>query len=320
MKRSILFGIFLLAISGSLSAQPYLDGSRPLRMIVPFGAGSGTDLLARAYGRAIEEVANINVVIENKAGANGIIGSQAAMAAEPDGYTILLANSSTHVLNEHIFKNIPYRPIEDFVPISTIAKYSLVLNAGPSTNFANASELIEAIRSTPGKYSYGYGTGSTQIAAEIMVHLASGKMLGVPYKTMSAATLALASGEIDILMNDASTAIPYYKTGQVRPLGTTGNTRMAALPEVPTLKEQGLPDYEFTGWHAIYFPAGIADSFVLEMQRVLEKAARSKGVAEALAINSFEPLEITGAKVTELQRKESEKWGGLIRELGIEPR
>lgn len=320
MKLMRLLGICLLAASGSAAAQAYLDGTRPVKMIVPFGAGSGSDLVARAYARAIEETAKVSVVVENKPGASGIIGTQAAMAAAPDGYTMFLANSSTQVLNEHLFAKIPYRPVEDFTPIAGVAKFSLVLNAGPSTKFSNASEFIEAIKGAPGKYTYGYGSGSTQLSAEMMAHLSSAKMLAVPYKTMAAATLALASGEIDALMNDASTAIPYYKSGQVRPLAATGSTRMAALPDVPTLKEQGLTDYEFTGWYAMYFPANTPEPLVKKMQGVLQTAAKSKYVAEALAINAFEPLELDGPRVTELQIKESDRWGKLIRDMGIKPK
>lgn len=319
MKLPRILGAFLLVVNCSAYAQNYLEGSRPLKIIVPFGAGSGSDLLARAYSRAIEEIAQINVVVENKPGANGIIGAQAAKSEKPDGYTMFMTNSSTQVLNQHLFAKIPYSPLRDFVPVSGIAKFSLVLNAGPSTKFKNAAELISAIKDNPGKYTYGYGTGSTQLSAEMMVHLSKGKMVAVPYKTMAAATLALASGEIDVLMNDASTAMPYYKSGQARPLATTGRTRMVALPEIATLQEQGLRDYEFTGWYAMYFPAKTSDSIVSKMQDILHKASRTKYVEDALAVNAFEPLEMTGSQINELQRKETEKWGKLIRDMGMQP-
>ena len=155
---------------------------------------------------------------------------------------------------------------------------------------------------------------------EMFEHVAGVKMLAVPYKTMAAATLALASGEISFLMNDASTAIPFYKSGQVRPLAATGTTRMAVLPQVPTLREQGLEDYEFTGWFAMYFPANTPPPVVAAMQDMLREAAKSKHVSDALALNAFEPLDLSGPQLATLQRNESERWGKLLRAMNMQPR
>jgi tripartite-type tricarboxylate transporter receptor subunit TctC len=310
----------LLAVSCTSFAQGYPDKAKTLKLIVPFGAGSSTDLMARAYGRAMGEIAGINVIVDNKPGADGVIGVQAAKASAPDGYTMLLANSSTQVLNVHMQPKLPYDPVADFVPVSGVAKFSLVLNAGPGTTFKTVRELIEAARRDPGKLRYGSATASTRLSMEMLEHLAGVKMLSVPYKTMAAATLALASGEIDFLMNDASTAIPFYKSGQVRPLAVTGAARMVVLPDIQTLREQGLADYEFSGWFAMYFPAHTPTPVIAAMQGVLREAAKSKYVSDALALNAFEPLELTSLQLAALQGTESERWGKLLRAMGVQPR
>jgi tripartite-type tricarboxylate transporter receptor subunit TctC len=151
------------------------------------------------------------------------------------------------------------------------------------------------------------------VAMEMFEQLAGVKMLPVPYKAMSEATTALAGGQVDFLMNDAGTVIPFYKSGRLRPLATTGTTRMAALPNVPTFLESGVPDYELTGWFATYFPVNTPPAATAAMRDILHKAVRTKPVAEMLANASFEPMDVTGDQLTALQRKDSAKWGKLLR-------
>lgn len=312
MRRFRILCLALLMAGGTASADTYPEKSRPIKIVVPFGTGSSTDNIARAFGRALGEQAGVTVVVENKPGAEGVIGVQAVKNAPPDGYTILLGNSSTHVLNAHVLPKLPYDPAADFVPITGVAKFTLVMNAGPSTSFKTAREFIEGARSNPGKFSYGSGTASTRLAMEMLEHLAGVMLLAVPYKALGDATTALAAGEIDVVMNDAVTAAPYYKTGRVRPLGVTGSERMTAFPKVPTLREQGVDGYELTGWFATYFPAKTPPDRVKAMRDMLRKAARTQYVADALAAASFEPLDMDGAQLAALQHADIEKWGKLL--------
>lgn len=316
----LFISLIMLVFTCSAWPQSYPDKSRPLRIVVPFGAGSSTDMMARGFGRAISEAHGINVIVENKPGAEGVIGMQAVKNAPPDGYTILLANSSTQVLNVHMLAKLPYDPVADYVPISGVAKFTLVLNAGPSLPFKTVRQFVEAAKANPGKYSYGSATASTRLAMEMLEHLAQVKLLAVPYKAMAAATTALASGEVDLLMNDAATAIPFYQTGKVRPLAVTGSARMKALPNVPTLSEEGLSEYELTGWFATYFPANTPPAIVATMRDMIREAAKTRYVADALALSSFEPLDISGAELTALQRTESDKWGKMLRAMGVQAR
>ena len=316
MKLFHFLALVLLVVSSSTLAQTYPDKSRSLKIIVPFGAGSSQDLLARSVGRGITDVSGVPVFVENKPGAEAVIGMQAAKNSRPDGYTLLLTNSSAQVLNVHTLPQLPYDPVADFVPLVGIAKFSLVMNATPSLPFKSVRELIEAARSNPGKYTYASATASTRVAMEMFERQAGIKLKHIPYKTMADATTALVGGQVDLLMNDVATVVSYYKSGQLRPLATTGPTRMSALPNVPTLREAGLTDYELTGWVATYFPANTSPAIVATMRDILSKAAKTRYVVDALALASFEPLELSGDQLTALQRAESDKWGKLLRATG----
>lgn len=296
-------------------AQAYPDKSRPIRLIVPFGAGSGTDVIARAYGRAITDQTGSAVVVENRPGAEAVIGVEAAKNAAPDGYTLVIGNTSTHVLNVHTLPKLPYDPVADFQPVAGVADFALVINAGPSSRFQSVRELVEHARANPGKLNYGSASATTRMAVEMLEQLAGVKMTSVPYKAMAQATTALASGEIDLLVNDVATAAPYYQSNRIRPLGSTGRKRLASLPNVPTVREQGLAEYEVSGWFAWFVPAQTPAPVAGEVRRLLRGAAKSKYVADAIAANSYEPLEATPAELSTLLRGDIDRWGKLFATL-----
>ncbi len=209
--------------------------------------------------------------------------------------------------------NLAYDPIADFVPISGIAKFSNVLNASSALPYKTAKEFVEAAKKNPGKYRAASATTFTRLEMELLQKVAGIELLQVPYKAMAEATTALVSGEVDVLFNDAATAAAFYKSGKVHPLGVTGATRMSGLPNVPTLREQGLGDYEFTGWIAMYFPAKTPAPVVAAMRDLLKETATSPHVADAMTRASFEPLNITGEQVSALQRADSDRLGKLAR-------
>jgi tripartite-type tricarboxylate transporter receptor subunit TctC len=307
--------VALMAASTIAAAQTYPDKSRPIRLIVPFGAGSGTDLMARAYGRAMSEQAGVNVVVDNRPGAEGVIGIEAGKNAAPDGYTAVVGNLSTHVLNAHMLTSIPYDPVADFIPVVATENVMLVINAGPSTRFTTLKEVIEAARANPGKYSYGSGTASTRLCMELLEHLAGIKLLSVPYKAQAQATTALAAGEVDFLVTDVTTVQPFYSNGRVRPLATTGRDRLAVLPNVPTVREQGIKDYEFAAWHAVFVPARTPPEVVDKLRALLRDAARSKHVSDVIAAKASEPMTLETEQLKTLIRNDLDRWGKLLRDM-----
>lgn len=324
MKIVNVIGVTLLAIyacaPASAQTPPYPDKSKPIKIIVPFGAGSGTDLLARALARAMSETTGVKAIVDNKPGAEGVIGMQAAKNAPPDGYTMVLANISTQVLNAHMLSKLAYDPAADFVPVSGVAKFTNVMNATASLPHKSLKDLIEDARRNPQKYRFGSATTFTRLEMLMFEHNAKVKVLQVPYKAMAEATTALVSGELDLLFNDAVTAAQFYQTGKIFPIAVTGATRMVGLPNVPTFRELGLSEFELTGWIAMYFPAKTPPAIVTVMRELLQDAAKSSIVKESMARASFEPLELTGTQVELLQKTDFDRLGKVVREVGLQPR
>ena len=315
MRIRWLLAAILLAVSTLTYSQAYPDKSRPIRIVVPFGAGSGLDLIARAYAQAMVEQAGVKAIVDNKPGAEAVIGVEFVKHAPADGYTVLFGNISTHVLNVYMLPTLPYDPVADFIPVTGAFSVSLVLNAGPSTNFHSVKELVDAARSAPGKLTFGSGTTSTRLAVEMLEYLANIQLLSVPYKAQAQATAGLAGGQVDLLVTDVATALPHYQSGRLRPLGTTGQSRLAALPNVPTIREQGITGYEFSAWSAMFVPAGTPPEVVDKLRVMLRNAAHSKYVAEALATNSSEPLDMNTAELSALLRNDLDRWGKLLRDM-----
>jgi len=304
--------------SGAAISQNYPDPSKPIKIVVPFGTGSSADLLARAVARGIEDQ-GLKAIVDNKPGAAGIIGMREVKNAQPDGYTMVFSNLSTQVLNQFFLPELPYDPVGDFTPIMGIGICPLVLNMSTHLPFTSATELIDAAKKNPGKYRYGSATSTTQLAAELLNSEAGIAITYVPYKAMAQASLAMASGEVDIVFNDAITSKPFYDNGRVRPLAITGPTRIPQLPNVPTLQELGV-DYDFTPWLAAYFPAKTPSHIVSAMQEILKKSIHSTYVIEAMEQASYVPLAVAGTELTVLQRAESEKWGKLVEDADLKPK
>lgn len=318
MKNFRNISLMLALACSSVWAQDYPDRSRPLKIVVPFGAGSSVDLLTRSIARSLDEK-GVPTIVENKPGASGIIAMREVKNAAPDGYTMTMANSSIQVFNVYMLPNVPYDPVKDYTPITGIADYPLVLNASTTLPFKTVNELIDAAKKNPGRYRFGSATTTTLLAMELFKKQAGIELLSVPYKAMSQATLALASGEVDLVVNDAITAKTFYDTGRVRPLAASSANRVKILPDVPTLKEAGL-DYEMTVWLGAYFPANTPKVIVEKMRTLLAASMRSPAVVEAMDRASYEPMLISGTELTALQRSDAKKWGKLIRDAGLAPR
>jgi len=304
--------------SGAAVGQSYPDATKPIKILVPFGTGSSADLMARAIAQGIE-AQGIKTIVDNKPGAGGIIAMREAKNAPPDGYTMVLSNLSTQVLNQFFLPDMPYDPVKDFTPIVGVGTFPLVLNISTTLPYTSAGELIDSAKKNPAKYRYGSATATTQLAAELLNNKAGITITHVPYKAMAQASLAMASGEVDIVFNDAITSKPFYDNGRVRPLAVSGPSRIPQLPNVPTFREHGL-DYEMEVWLAAYFPAKTPDSIVLTMQDILQKSIKSPYVVEAMERASYVPLAMAGDELTALQRRESEKWGKLVNDANLKPK
>lgn len=314
--------LLLLALAcaaGTATAQSYPDKSKPLKLILPQGTGSTSDVLARALAKGITDTSGLNVVIEYKPGAEAVIGVQALLAAPADGYTFMLVSSSTPVLNVVLIPNLPYDPVRDFVPLVGVSKNMLTMNLGPSTSFKSAGEFIAAAKAQPGKLTFASATTAQRLAGELLQAQAGIQLLNVPYKTSAQAATALAGGEVDLHMIDIATIRPLWQSGRARAVAATGSVRMQSLPELPTLREQGLPDYDFTAWFATYFARGTPPDMSERMRDILRRAVKSPAVTETLATVGMEPFDIAGDDISQLTRKEIGLWNDIAKRAGLKP-
>ena len=317
-----LFGLmmlcFVVGMNGA-AAQAYPDKSKPIRLVVPFNAGSSADAIGRALARGMTEVAGVNVVVENMPGAEAVLGARAVKQAAPDGYTLLLTTLSTHAVNPHMIPNLPYDAVKDFVPITGVSKGPLVVAVGPKFPFASAREFFDAARANPGKYTVGSASATTRLAGEMLAQAAGVQLLAVPYKSFGDLMTNMIAGDIHLMIIDIGTMNPFVASG-IRPLLNVSGKRIPAYPNVPTAQEEGMPSYEVSVWTATYFPAKTPAGNVATMREMINGAMKTKYVTDVLASFSLEPMPLTGPAFDAFQRTEFEKWGSAVKAANLGPK
>ena len=315
LQTAAAFGMTLGGPTLAL-AQTFPDKSKQIRGLSPFAVGSTADTLARAYAQAMTEQLGTTVFIDNRPGAEGVLGMQAAKTSSPDGYTILFTTLSTQVVNPHLFKKLPYDPLTDFIPLAGTMRTALCMSASPSLPFKTAKEFFEAAKASPEKYSYASISATTRVAGEMAARAAGIKLLYVPYKSFGDLTSDLLSGRVDILMIDPPSVLPFVKQG-LRVLGAAAPKRLVVFPDVPTFQELGYPGLEIPGWHAAYVPVGTPAPAVAALRDSVRQASRSKYVTDYFSRFGMEPLDLAGDELAAFQKAEFEKWGKAVREAGL---
>ncbi|WP_431273109.1 Bug family tripartite tricarboxylate transporter substrate binding protein [Variovorax ureilyticus] len=317
MNRFTSFALAAVLAASAAHAEGFPD--KPITFVVPFAAGTATDQIARALGNGVTAETKQAVVIDNKAGASGFIASQQVAKAPADGYTVLITTNTTHAANEHLFKRLPYDPLKDYAPIAALGKGGQIMVVNPSSPAKTVADFVAMAKKSPGKYSFGSGSSSSRIAGELFQQMADIKLLHVPYKSNTLAVTDLLGGQIDMMITDTATGLPQVKSGKLRALGVSGSKRSPLAPEVPTIAEAGVKDYEMGYWFAAYAPARTPPAVVKRLNELLVQAARSD-VAKAAF---YEP---TGTDVfttspedlAKFQAAESQKWGRIVKAAGIE--
>lgn len=247
-RRTIMgaaLGALVMAALPASAQQAANFPSKPITFVVPFAAGSATDLIARALGQAVTQSTGQSVIVENKGGASGMIAAQAAARAPADGYTVLITTNTTHAANEHLYKKLAYDPVKDFVPLTGLGKGGQVLVVNASAPFNSVQELLEHAKKNPGKLSFGSGSSSSRMAGEMLKQLGGVDILHVPYKSNPLAITDLMGGQIDLMITDVSTGVPQIQAGKLKALGFSTEERSVMLPDVPTIAEAGVNRPEF---------------------------------------------------------------------------
>jgi tripartite-type tricarboxylate transporter receptor subunit TctC len=307
---------------GALTPLAWAQGSypeRPVTFIVPFAAGSATDQLARALGQSITEQTRQAVVVDNKAGASGMLAAQAAARAAPDGYTVLITTNTTHAANQHLYKKLPYDPVKDFAPVSGLGKGGQVLVVAASSPYRSVKDLLEFAKKNPGKLTFGSGSSSSRVAGEMFKQLTHTDILHVPYKSNPNAVTDLLGGQIDFMITDTATGVPQIKGGKLRGLGVSTTKRNPLLPELPTLDEAGVKGYDMGYWFAAYVPAGTPAPVVARLHELLVAATKSAPAKQFFESTGTDSWTTSSDELAKFQAAEAQKWGRVIKAAGIEP-
>ncbi len=315
---SVLAASFAL-ISSNVIAQNFPN--RPIRVVVPFPAGGNVDTYIRQLARQMENTLGQSLVVDNRGGANGIVGCDIVAKAVPDGYTIL-ATSIAFAVNPAMYKKLPYDSEKDFTPITNYANgLGYVLAAHPSVPATNIRELIALAKKQPLRYgSAGIGNGQ-HLAGELLAQKAGIELLHVPYKGGGPVLTAVLGGEVHLNFPGATVAVPHIKSGKLRGIGFTGSKRISSLPDMPTLAESGLPGYYFdTGWHAMFAPpktlAAIVNRYQAEVRKAFESSA---SLRETFTSTGYEPAAVPPAEFDKLFKADLKRFAAIIKAAKIEP-
>lgn len=313
-----------IAISSLAAAFPGIAFSaawpdRPLRLVVGFAPGGGSDFVARALAQAVAQPLGQQVIVENRPGAGGSIASRSVAISDPDGYTVLLGSAANFVINPVLMPNLPYDADKDFVPVGAVARFGYVLLARKGLPYTTVNDLLEQARKKPGELTIGSaGNGSnTHLAAAAFQRTASIKLRHIPYKGTTPALTDLAGGSIDLLFDSVPTVLGQVKSGMLRALATTGAEREAVLPDLPTMQESGLPGFMASNWFAMFAPTRTPPEVISRLNAAMQEALNSEQLRSQLARSGNIPLPGTSAALGKLVNDERAAYARLIKESGI---
>jgi len=309
----------LLACGGAW-AQPAAEAypSKPIRLILPFPPGGGTDIIGRILSERMAADLGQPVVLENRGGAGGNVGAEAAARSAPDGYTIVLVAPSL-AISPSLYKKLNYDPVKDLTPIGLVATVPNVLVTHPSVPAQTLAEFITLAKNKPGGMNFGSGGAGTSnhLAGELFNLLAGVNLVHVPYKGVNLAMNDLIAGQVQLVVIGISAAAPQIKAGRLRALAVVTPKRSPALPDVPTAAEAGLPNFEVTTWYGLLAPAGTPKPIITRLNAALGRAMHAPDLQERLAGLATEPVTSTPEEFGELIRSEMAKWGRVVRDAGL---
>ena len=298
-------------------AQNYL--SKPVKIVVPSGPGSIADTVARAFALALSTELSQTFFVENKIGANGILGAEAVAKAPADGTTILVGNVSTHAANAALYKNLPYDPNRDFVPISHVGNIPYVLVVGPSVSASKFADIVALSKANIGKLTYASGSAPSIVGMEAIKRASGMDVLLVPYKTVPQGITDVLSGRVDMMVADVGVAVPLINSGKLRAIVTAAQVRTTILPNVPSLIEVGISGVDIVGWWGWYAPAGTPAVAVRRIADALVKLASEKEMKDRLAKFGAELTAGSPEHLAAFTRQQGEMYQRMIRAAGIEP-
>lgn len=330
-KRSRLFGVlsraalwlatFALGAAGALAAPPVDYPDKPVRIVVPYPAGGSVDFVARVMQAQLQEVWKQSVIIDNRGGASGMIGSSAVAKAKPDGYTLLLGGVQTHAMNPGVIKNMPYDALKDFTPITQSTRANWILVANPATGIRTPDELVAAARAQPDRLTYASsGNGSAaHLAFSILASELGLRIVHVPYKGIAQGISDVLAGQVNLVMGDQSTLLPQVTAGKLVAIAMSGNVRSPLLPNVPTLAETILPGFDVQAWQGIWGPPGMDPDLAASINASFAKALNHPATMERLRASGVDVVASEVGRFSGFAKTEFERWTGAARKANINP-
>ncbi|MEI7530809.1 MAG: tripartite tricarboxylate transporter substrate binding protein [Betaproteobacteria bacterium] len=317
MKKNIV--VLFLFFQAVVAYAAYPD--RPIRLIVAYPPGGGTDIVSRLIVPELSKRLGQSITIDNRGGASGNIGTDSAVNSPPNGYTLLMGNIGPNAINVSIFKKLPYQPERDLIPISLVAITPNILVANMSLPVKSIADLLVLAKASPGKINFpsaGSGT-SSHLAGVLFCSMANVDMVHVPYKGGGVAMNDLLGGTVDIYFATMPAAIPFIKSGKLRPLGVTSDKRSLILPNIPTIAESGLPGYSATTWYGLYAPKGTPNEIIRQIHDATVEVLKIPELREQLIQRGFEPIGNSPEQFSAFVSSEIIKWAKVVKLAGIEP-
>ena len=314
--RALICATFMSFAMSTAWAQTY--PAKPIRMIVGFAPGGGTDVTARAVVQELSEGLRQRVVIENRPGANGVVGTEIAAKAPADGYTLLMVNSG-HSVNPGLYPKLPYDSIRDFAPISLVATLPNLLVLHPSLPAKTFPEFVQFARKRPGQINYGSGGqgASSHLSVELLKRAARIDLVHVPYKSGGLSAAALLAGEVMVSFNTIPSALPYVKAGRLRAVGVSSPKRSASVPDVPTIAEMGYPGFSASGYSGLLAPAGTPPDAITRVQAEVARLLKLPAVVERFTALGLDSVGNTPAEFAQFIKADIDVWTKLTRELNL---
>ncbi|MDX3984231.1 MAG: tripartite tricarboxylate transporter substrate binding protein [Achromobacter sp.] len=316
-----LFGTALLS-GAALLAAPLAQAAdypnKPITLIVPFPAGSGTDAVGRIFGQELSTILGQQIVVENKPGANATIAASYVARAKPDGYTLFVTTNTSHSAAPWLMKNVSYDPVKDFTPIARGGNLPFILVVNPKRPWKNVAELVADAKKNPGRITYASGNSTGIVAGATLADRAKIDILHVPYKGTPQGLTDVVGGQVDFMFTDLASGLPFVQSGQLRALAVSTAERSAIVPDLPSMAEAGVKDFDLNSWNGYFGPAGLPPEVVAKLNAAINKVVANPDVKKRLAGLGFDAFSGTPQDFATFVSEQRDLWGKLIKDAGIQ--
>lgn len=316
LRAAALCSTALASVLTSPAQAAYPE--KPITLIVPFPAGSGTDAVGRIFAAELGQILGQQVIVENKPGANATIAAQYVARAKPDGYTLFVTTNTSHSAAPFLMKNVPYDPVKDFTPIARGGNLPFLLVANPKQPYTTVKELVDYARKNPGKVTYASGNSTGIVAGGTLAHRAGIDILHVPYKGTPQALTDLVGGQVNIMFTDLASGLPFVQSGQLRALAVSTAERSTIVPDLTSMREAGVSDFDLNSWNGYFGPAGLPPEIVTKLNAAINQIVNKPDVRKRLADLGFDAFSGTPESFAAFVSEQRDLWGKLIKDAGIQ--